>query len=160
MLEGGLGFYHPIGDIATFEAFAGAGGGKVSFNRSYQETLGNSTTFDRYSAKTFRYFFQPNIGIKTDFADFALSMRISNLKFSNIDTSGYTGSNLIEYDISDLDKHNYTFFEPALTVRFGYKYVKFHMQFIYIILTSPYPLNHYPYNFNVGLTFNFASRYK
>lgn len=28
LLEGGLGFYHPIGDIATFEAFAGAGGGK------------------------------------------------------------------------------------------------------------------------------------
>ena len=161
LIEGGAGYFKPLGKNGIFETYAGGGMGSVTFDRSYSDTTGGpSTSFDKYSAKTTRYFIQPSIGLSIENLDFAFSTRFVSLKFSNIDTAGYTPNGLFEQDLSDLDKTTYMFIEPALILRLGWKYVKFHFQALLSLPLNSEPINFVPFSVNFGIHINIAPRYK
>lgn len=161
LVEAGAGYSMKLGASGIFETYGGAGIGKVTYNRSYSDTSGGpTTTTDRYTASTTRFFIQPSVGVTNENVDFAFSTRIVGLKFSNIDTAGYTQDILLEEDLSNLNKPLYTFFEPALTLRVGYKYVKFHLQAIYSIKLNQDRLNYLPFSINFGAHINIAPRFK
>jgi hypothetical protein len=157
-IEGGVGYFKPFNGIGVFEIYGGGGIGSISFDE-YENYL------DKYSAATSRFFIQPSVGISNKYLDIAFSLRFVSLKFYNADTSEYVyGSssfnNEENVDLNELDKHDYTFIEPALTCRFGWKYVKFHLQAVF-----PNQLNNAPINYNksslfAGVHFNIAQRNK
>ena len=162
LVEGGGGYFKPLGEDGVVEAYGGLGYGGVTFDRSSQDSSGgtqvNST--DRYNANMIKLFIQPAIGVTSEYADFAFSMRFVGAKFSSIDTIGYTEQDLINEQISGVEKPFFAFIEPAITVRGGWKYVKFHTQFIYSHLLTKEELNRSPFNFNVGINICIADRHK
>lgn len=161
LIELGGGYYKKVDDYFTFEAYGGAGYGWLNYNRSYADTSGGqATVYNKFKANATRFFLQPSIGVSTDFADFAISTRFVGLKFRNIDTSGYRQDELLEEDLSGLDKPFYSFFEPAMTLRLGAKYVKFHIQAIYSLKLNEEKLNYMPFTVNFGVHLNIAQRFK
>lgn len=159
LVEGGSGYFMGLGESGVFEIWGGGGAGKVTFDRSYADSTSTKMT-DQYSAKTARFFIQPGIGLTTKTVDFAFSLRYVGLKFSNIDTVGYTQDVLLEEDLSNLDKTMYSFFEPAVTLRAGKEYVKFHLQAIWSLKLNEDRLNYIPFTINFGAHINIAPRYK
>ena len=160
LIEGGAGYFSPIDKSGIVEIYAGGGIGNVSFDRSFSDTLGGpSTSYNKYSARTTRLFVQPSFGFSTDIIDIAISARFVGLKFSNIDTSGYSPAVLEENDLSQLDKPFYMFLEPAITFRVGWEYVKFHMQAMLSYKLNEESINAYPFMMNIGLNINIAKRY-
>lgn len=110
--ELGFGYYTALG-LARFEVYGGYGiGGVDSYFKSNLFTKNAQAIYHRI-------FIQPSIGIGSDFADLAFTTRFV---FVNMHLNSTT---LETYNTGKLD----TFFEPAITARFGYKYIKFFMQF-------------------------------
>jgi len=161
--EGAIGYYKPFeGFEGVFEIYGGIGGGK-----QYHEY--STTHFDQWevyreyngsSDLSFsRIFLQPSFGVTFNAFDVALSTRLNRLTFTDINNY-ITG-------ISDADEVNYLlekshyFIEPALTVRGGWKYVKFQFQALYSghIGNTEY----YFYegmHYSAGLYFTIANRFK
>ncbi|MDD2277731.1 MAG: hypothetical protein PHS05_01580 [Bacteroidales bacterium] len=152
-LEGAVGYYRPYNGILVAGVFAGYGASNQhhQFGANYSDG-----TADLSFAK---YFLQPSFGLTYRAFDIALSTRISRLSFYNIDTNLSIGSVAME----DLDAiaHNKVsyLFEPALTIRGGWKYIKVQMQ-----LSSSKNLSHSDLQFedinaSLGLYFVIAKRY-
>ena len=149
LVEFGVGYFKPMGKYFVFETYGGFGKGKAI----NQYGLGKST------AKFSRYFVQPSIGFTTPWFDIAASSRFCWLDFYKIE---YDKINL--NDIVDLDyikDHNSSFlFEPALTVRGGWKYIKFQMQLVLSKnLTTP-ELQQEKVNFNIGVYAVITDKYR
>jgi hypothetical protein len=100
-VEAAPGYYTKIGDYGRFEAFGGAGFGKT------QGFYDNALWSDHADAHFMRFFIQPGIGFSTDFVDGGLSTRVVLVNLNQNDNSS-----------------NGLFFEPALTLKLGYRYVK------------------------------------
>jgi hypothetical protein len=86
----------------------------------------NPTTTGVISANVLRYGIQPNFGFKSKYFSAAISSRIVNLNYSNIDGDlVYDGMSQRVY--LDDNKSNFLF-EPALTLRGGLERIKFQLQ--------------------------------
>jgi hypothetical protein len=109
----GYGYYKPFGKYGVFEISSG-----LALDYRYAQHSDNSN----YSSSTWfvKPFIQPSIGLTNRGFDIALSGRICALKYF-----GFAKSN---YNYEYLNK-TYYFIEPALTVRFGWKWIKYQMQF-------------------------------
>jgi hypothetical protein len=119
--EFGAGYFKPIGENFVFEIFTGGGTGKVS------TTNNNGYTFDLNFAK---YFLQPTIGYSTKFADIAFSPKIAMVQFKHGLTENYETDVNGNYNLYFTGKRNYIAFEPALTIRGGWKYTKLQLQIV------------------------------
>ncbi len=162
-IEGAVGGFFPVEENFIFEVYAGGGVGYISYNENELYSIfggSNNGPFSKYSADIQKLFLQPNMGFTNENIDFALSFRFVGLKFSNIDTVNYTVKELIDENIYDLDRPIYFFIEPAITIRFGYKWAKFHVQTIYSKNMSIEPINYRQLNVNFGIHINIAERYK
>lgn len=155
--EGGVGYFMPVSTNGVFEIYGGAGAGKIDFKKEITET----NYYEKYdlSANTMRFFIQPNIGYTNEVVDIAFSTRFAALKFYDLKNT-FIKDDLIDNDINDIDKPLYTFIEPAVTVRFGWKYIKFHTQVMMSLKTNYESLNYLPLSFNAGMHLNIAPRYK
>ncbi len=118
ILEGGIGGYIPVGERKVkmvAELYTGIGTGKL---RSDVDMDVN------------RYFIQPGIGMRSPWVDAAFNLRWAFVNFSNLDDNGRGNTYLVEQQLVDMygnrriDKGSYTFVEPGLTVRGGYKFIK------------------------------------
>lgn len=158
VVEGGAGYFKSHGEgVLVTEVYAGGGWGGITFTKTSSDTLGLNTTLkETFSANMLKFFIQPNLGLTSQVFDVALSSRLVVLNFLNIYNYGYSQDDLAYYKLLNTDKNPHIFIEPAVTVRFGYRYVKFHMQFITSILVTAYSINHNPFNFNVGLHINIS----
>lgn len=142
-IEGGFGYYNKIGDKGRYEIFGGYGFGKVK--GYYENVLFDSQITD---AKYNRFFIQPAIGLSTGIYDGSFSPRIvvvqMDPKGANFETGQYN-----------------SFFEPVITSKIGYKYVKFIVQFGFSFPIGDQELNydHQPFIFNFGFNFNFGRKY-
>ena len=129
-VEWGAGYYTKLGVNGRFEAFGGIGYGNL---QTYWE---NSLWKPYTTVKNIRFFIQPTIGSTTDILDASFSTRVVLIDI-------YQGS----YNSTGI------FFEPVLTAKLGYKYVKAVAQLGYSL-----PLNqshidfvNEPIIFSVGL---------
>jgi hypothetical protein len=165
-LDVAAGYYKPLLKSGVFEIYGGVGGSKQHHQyRSEMYDPGNPA-YGNHDAGTsdvsfIKLFIQPSIGMTFKGFDFAFSTRFNRLSFNKYDNQIDRISN--EYEFDKLNEttqtKNFLFFEPALTIRGGWKYLKVQLQGA----TASY-LNNEHYNFDqyhlsLGLTVTIAKRY-
>jgi hypothetical protein len=119
-LEGGVGYFTKIGGIGRFETYGGYGYNQL------QAYFDSDIWTDFADVTSNRIFIQPAIGISTSIFDGSFATRFV----------------LVDMHQTDVQKTGF-FFEPALTLKLGYKYVKGVLQ-----LGLSYPFNSEGYDFN------------
>ncbi len=107
-----------------------------------------------------RIFIQPGIGFRHPIVEVGLNMRISNVKFSNLDDNGrgvgyLEGRNLIDVQRNrNITEGSHWFWEPAITTRIGYKFIKAQFQWAFANEITHVPWNYDGSRFTVGLHLN------
>ncbi|SHL99427.1 hypothetical protein SAMN05444266_1064 [Chitinophaga jiangningensis] len=169
--EGGVGYFKAFGNKkrAVFDVYGGFGtGGFNTLDRSYYDNgNGTANTADyQLRSKFTRGFIQPSFGIVHPVVEAIFSTRFSVVNFY-----GLTAGNLARgadsthtstfYQIGNRPR---LFYEPAITFRVGYKYVKFQMQLAAAACLNASPGTYYadyfqPVNLNLGASINIAKWY-
>ena len=148
LLEAGIGGYYPVGDRKfkmVVEMYGGGGSGRITSDVNMDVT---------------KLFLQPGIGVTSPWFDAAFNMRISNINYNNLDDNGRGNSyladrNLINaYNGRRIDEGTYTFFEPSLTVRVGYKFAKAQFQSVFANPVSSFPWKYNGARFTAGFYFS------
>lgn len=155
--ELGLGYHKPLGDLFGTEIYAGYGTGYQKHGY-YQDGQPDATSVIRNRA----YFIQPSIGLRTDIVDFIFTLRFNTVDFHSVDTSSVALPENESMALrSMMNNPVQYYFQPGLTLRLGYRYLKFQTQLSLMGLSNDqrdFPVNNL--NFNIGLTFHFAPRFK
>ncbi len=104
-----------------------------------------------------RVFIQPGIGVGSPWFDASFNPRLCYLSFSDFNPNGrdstYLDANgLYNYDFNySIADQSYLFFEPAITLRGGYKFIKIQLQGVFSIQTKNLPWSYHPTRFTAGL---------
>jgi hypothetical protein len=117
--EVGIAYYLRHKDYLAFETFGGYSYGKIVADNDYYKSIANFN----------RIYLQPSIGICSDHIDIAFTPRFSKVDYHIKEYITYFPSPYDEIN-NNIDKNSYYFFEPGITVRLGFKYVKFQFQHI------------------------------
>jgi hypothetical protein len=132
--EGAAGYYKPQGKHGVFELYGGIGASK-QYHRYRSDDLYFDTIMIQKPAGTsnmkfIKLFIQPSYGWKYKSFEIALSSRICNLSFFDINNKIVRSENQREFlNLNDIEKNkNFFFFEPAITIRFGLKNIKIQFQ--------------------------------
>ena len=139
-LEAGLGYYLRFKEYLAFETFGGYSYGMIEGDNYYNKT---SVDFSRL-------YLQPSLGFVSDNVEIAFTP-----KFTKVDYR--IKENIIHYlspnnDILiNMDKNSYYFFEPGITVRFGFKNVKFKFQYLGVHKLNSDQLNYISTNKNFSI---------
>lgn len=130
-LDAAAGYFKPIKEHGVFEVYGGAGWSNQ--DHVYRNTLydpiypayGNPRA-GTSEASFIKVFIQPSIGMIFDAFEFAFSTRFNRLTFYKVENDIDRVLNDYEFDkISAIaGARNYSFFEPALTLRAGWERVK------------------------------------
>jgi hypothetical protein len=148
LLEAGIGGYYPVGDKKfkmVVEMYGGGGGGHINSDVNMDVT---------------KLFLQPGIGVTSPWFDAAFNMRVANIHYSNLEDNGRGNNYLLDRDLIDantgrrIDEGSYTFFEPSLTVRAGYKFAKAQFQSVFSNPISTFPWRYNGARFTVGFYFS------
>lgn len=151
--EAGVGYFKPIAEHFVFELYGLAGAGSVE-NHLPSTADANPGTQGDISANIFRYGIQPNFGFKSKYFSAAVSSRLVNLRYSNIDGDlVYDGRDAADY----LQENNSLFLvEPALTVKAGLDKIKVQLQVGYSWNTTKDNFRQDSEFITFGLNFNFV----
>ena len=154
--EGAAGYFKPFYEYGVFEIYGGVGTG--SQHHEYDAWPGNiyRGQADLSFAKAF---IQPSLGVTFNAFDIALSSGFSRLNFKRMDNS--VDPNSMYYDDLDMIASNRIsfLFEPAITVRGGWKFVKIQLQYLLSLnLTNNY-LNFEPGKLSVGIYISLSKKY-
>lgn len=141
-IEGGVGYSENISELGRFEIYGGYGFGEVKgyFKNSFVEELSDA----RYN----RFFIQPGVGISTGIFDGIFSPRFAIVQMNPVSNNFISG----EYGV---------YFEPVITSKIGYKYIKFIAQFGILAFLGDQALkyDHQFFIFNFGLNLNIGRKY-
>jgi hypothetical protein len=118
LVEGGVGYYFRFREYLAFEAFGGFGHGVID-RKNHILTLGFN-----------RVYLQPTLGFVSNYFDLVFTPRFSKVDYSLDIKEDMSKPYAYTYDIYNMDKHSYYFFEPGITIRLGYKYFKVQYQYI------------------------------
>ncbi|HLP75136.1 MAG TPA: hypothetical protein VK155_19695 [Bacteroidales bacterium] len=158
-----IGYYKPLRKSGVFEIYGGVGGSKqhhqyMAENYDPSNPLYNNSNAGTSNESFIKIFIQPSIGITFNWFDFAFSTRFNRLTFNNIENQIDITSNKPEFDklFFTTQTKNFWFFEPALTIRGGWKYFKIQLQGS----TGSYLNNeHYQFDqFHISAGINIASK--
>jgi hypothetical protein len=167
MNEIGLGYFNSNliknSDLrGVFEIFGGYGFGKSSFlPKIFSKNSINGNINLSHSYETFKYFIQPSFRIKSDFIEIALSPRITNVYYSK-PISTIPDSFWAENNLYDIHKNNYTYFEPTVTTRMGYKGIKLKGQVVgsFLMYNRNFKGFYSGTNLNLGIIFTMGLKNK
>jgi hypothetical protein len=151
--EVGAGYFKPVTEKFVFELYGLAGTGSIENHLESTAASAPGTQGD-ISANVFRYGIQPNFGYKSKYFSAALSSRIVNLRYSNIEGDLiFNGEDEVAY-LRANDSH--FLIEPAVTLRAGVEKVKLQLQigYSYNVTTENFRQN--DGFITIGLNFNFA----
>ncbi|MCK5853333.1 hypothetical protein KAH27_09930 [bacterium] len=127
IFEAGAGYFKSLNHLFVFETYGGFGFGNVE-NR-YRISYYNNQAISNLDI--IKYFVQPSIGLTTRYFDMAISTKFSGLNYLNFSYPNHENS-MPEEDLKDLDyieRNSFSLlFEPAATIRLGYKNVKLQYQ--------------------------------
>lgn len=129
--ETALGYTLQIQDAACFEVFAGGGYGTVDALYSRDGFYGKS------KGDLVKFFLQPTISAKGKIVEGAFTQRVVFIKMDYSERS--FNSNKI-----------YSFIEPTITVKLGWKYVKLFVQMGFSIPLNTYSITNQPFMFSFG----------
>ncbi len=148
ILEAAAGAYKAIGSEKrkmVVDIYAGGGGGKLNSDIDMQLR---------------KLFIQPGIGMRSRIVDVMFNLRLSNIKYSGLDPKGHDYDYMIDHHLIDtvsnqqIDKGTYTFYEPGVTVRTGYKFVKAQIQTAFAVPVSIVSWHYSGLRFTIGLHLN------
>lgn len=145
-----VGYYKPINNRYIFEVFGGVGTSKQY--HQYDENRGVS------DLSFTSYFVQPSIGYSLKHFEIALSTTLSHLRFGTINVAS-VNSNMEPRLINILTNRNSMLFEPCLTIRGGFDYVKIQMQGMTTSNLSHSNQWTQQFRLSMGLQFAFAERF-
>jgi len=161
--EGALGYYKPFEKLnGVFEIYGGIGGGKQhhEYSSRYFDQWEYYYQYDGSSDLSFsKLFIQPSYGLTFDMFDVAMSTDLCRLSYSNINNNITAPAEFNK--VNSLSDKNHYFIEPALTLRGGWKYIKFQFQASYTGYLGPHEYYFYEeFHFGAGLYFTIANRFK
>lgn len=156
-----IGYYKPIQKHFVFEVYGGIG----KSNQHHQYT---NETYQYYEASKggtselsfIKVFIQPAFGITSNAFDVAVALPLSNVSFRNIKNGTTAGSTNDQMLKAISANKNSLLFEPSLTVRGGWKYLKIQLQVLASKKLNDPELSFFDYRSSVGLSFAFAERFK
>ncbi|NNE55141.1 MAG: outer membrane beta-barrel protein [Flavobacteriales bacterium] len=140
-LELGAGYYTNLNGRLVWEAMGGVGLGKLQgvFTSSGGDYFSDDVTYSKV-------FIQPAIGWTTDILDVSFATRVS----------------IISMDPANAPEPIETigFFEPALTLGLGFRWLKFHVQGgLSVPTVDPIPYTNTPFILNVGLAARIGKKF-
>ncbi|KAA0990684.1 hypothetical protein [Dyadobacter aurulentus] len=150
--EVGIGYFGHTEQRISYEAYAGAGLYNVRMRES-----NNTKTFDTDAVK---YFIQPSVGWVTQYFDVALTPRFTMVKYKSPELTGYSPQEISGNYFNVLDQKMHAFFEPALTVRGGYRFVKLQLQYGHSFKMTKNNINYDSDIGSIGLIFDIGNWYK
>ncbi|MFZ4399581.1 MAG: hypothetical protein ACOYO1_06080 [Bacteroidales bacterium] len=118
LVEGGIGYYFKYQYLA-FETFAGYGYSYIQRDDYFRKSI---VDFNRK-------YLQPSIGFSSDYIDVAFTPRFSKVNYSIIENTIYHSS-VYDNILQNIDKNSFYFFEPGITMRFGFKNIKIQFQHV------------------------------
>jgi len=125
-LEGGAGYFAPVGESFVFEAYGLLGFG--GFENHLPNTVNDYPgTTGKISANIARYSIQPSFGYVSKYFAVAISSRISSLNYSRIN-GNLTFEDVIQTNYLSSNRST-MLLEPALTIRGGLEKFKVQLQF-------------------------------
>lgn len=141
-IEAGVGYFGKINEAGRYECYVGYGNGSA---QNY-----NDFFYGYVHGNYNRFFIQPSIGAKTDVFDGAFSLRVVYVDMYKISRDiGYNRSQLSLF-----------YFEPVITARVGYKFVKFFAQAGFSIpVENDVKYTDSPFILNIGMNFSFSKSY-
>jgi len=120
LFEGGVGGYYPVFEgnhdlKLIFDTYVGYGGGKLKSDVNMNFN---------------KIFIQPGFSMTLPFVDAGLALRFSGIKYSNFDNNGMPQEYIESRGLTNITDKRHFFFEPAITVRGGYKFIKAQLQLV------------------------------
>lgn len=165
-LDAAIGYYKPLQKSGVFEIYGGVGGSTQHHqyrNKNFDSSnpADNNPSAGTSDVSFIKIFVQPSIGMTFNGFEFAFSTRFNRLTFNK--TGNHIDKLLNEHEFDKLNTtaqtKNFLFFEPALTIRGGWKYLKVQLQGA----TASYLNNeHYhfdQYHISIGLNVAIVKRY-
>lgn len=142
LFEIGVGYFKPTNHKTVFETYMGGGLGTIS----------NNYTHGHSEVKFNRLFIQSNLGISLKRFEIAFSARMAGLNYHSID---YNSLETPDFDDLEYIKNNKfsLLFEPAITIRTGWKHTKIQLQYVVSKNINNNKLQQELSNFNLGLHF-------
>ena len=155
--EGAVGYYKPMGKLGVFEIYGGIGG------CGQHHEFCNSYTSENHGyadVSYMRLFVQPSFGISTQVFDFALSARMCNVIYTRVDNM--VSGNIDAYNnLVNLQEQLPFNFEPAATLRIGWKNVKAQAQLEYAgFINTGSLIFGEDWHISFGLNISFSARSK
>lgn len=136
LYEFGVGYFDNIGKSGRYEVFGGFGTGRI---KGYKESRIDDPVGE---SNFFKIFIQPAVGLKSTILDGSLGTRWVMVR------TDYT-----EGDI-EAQSRFLPFFEPVLTGRLGFKYVKIVSQIGFSVPVKDVSFDYQPFILNIGLHLN------
>lgn len=169
ILEGGVGFFKALDtkQRAVFDVYAGYGNGAFKTLEGAYSSAPDGTSKLDYQLRTqfHKFFVQPSFGLSHKVVEAAFTPRFSLVKFygQTMGVKAFENDTQRRDNFLRLGDNAVPFFEPAFTVRVGYRYVKFHAQLMFSVpmndeTYSGYDVNDYfqPVSFQTGVSLNFG----
>ena len=163
LFEAGAGYFTKVNKHWVFESYAGYGAGNVQNIYFEDRPYGWFGTEYFYTGRTKmninRAFIQPTFGYSGNYFDCAFSSRFSTIWYTNIRMYDITDEFAYTSDMNLMRKNIFTQFEPAFTVRAGWKYMKLQAQYG-LSINMNHPQFRYAYdNLSCGIYLSFADKY-
>lgn len=158
--EAAIGYFTPMTSNFVFETFVGGGAGRV--HKQEQFTDANDNTYmASFNANAAKLFVQPDIGYKSKYFDAVISSRFSFVKYNSFSQSNYSQAELREdyLDGNNLTNPLFMFAEPAVTLRAGYKFIKFQFQYGLTVNMTANQIKHANNFSSLGIVVNIARWY-
>lgn len=156
-LEGAAGYFNLFNRFYVFEVYGGFG--SCLQNHEYYDALNNNTYLGKSDLTFGKAFLQPSIGVTFNAFDIALTSGFSRINFKKFNYS--VDQNSRYFDELDLISKNRTsfLFEPGITIRGGWKFIKLQFQYIRSINLSTNALNFEPTKYSFGIYFSLSKKY-
>lgn len=173
-VEGAVGFFKAFGPSKkmVFDVYAGYGsGGFKTFTSGYDSNDGTNENDYLLKNRFSKVFIQPSIGFVHPIVETIFTSRFSVVNFydSKLGIKAFEGDDNGKADFMRINDKPIAFYEPAFTVRVGYKYVKFQSQLQFSVPLNGAGLNEYNYDninqyfqqvtFTMGVAVNLAHWY-
>jgi len=116
--------------------------------------------------KSIRSYIQPSIGVTSEYFDIAFSPRLTSFYVYNVENninvelgSGSYAENESN-TINGMKNHKkYFFFDPAVTIRGGWRYIKLQAQYSYNVPIGYCNFDYKESNFSLGVYFAYSKYY-
>jgi hypothetical protein len=156
-LEGAAGYFNLFDRFCVFEVYGGFG--YSSQYHEYYDALHNYTYLGKSDFTFTKSFLQPSIGLTFNAFDIALTSGFSRINFNKLNYS--VDQNSSYYAELDMISRNRTsfLFEPAITIRGGWKFLKLQFQYIRSINLSTDALNFEPIKYSFGIYISVSKKY-